>query len=343
MMLMGLRSSCARLAILAGGMLACDTTTTPVAASLPLIEGAPISVSSAGRLVQWDPSITPLSLRPYRGGYAVIDRTEQQLVLLDSALTVQRRIGRRGSGPGELRGAVRIETWAHGLAVGESANGRFSLFDDEGRLLAVSQRRFLGTPFGIDATGMITTPVQTPPQLIDRGHFTRATPTRTGTRPHPATPIDARHTGRDLVLVTETGDILLLENRTGVLLQLDDDGRVTRRWTFPEPFIEGLRRLRRDRVALFESRTGSRVYAAPLIKDASLLGRSILIAFSATPACLAVVDLDASQFHVVQVDDASLGAALCRAESVALTSSALAVATDDSLIRLATPHLRRPN
>jgi hypothetical protein len=335
---LGLRSSCARVAHLALGLLAsCGRVAPATDGAVALRETTPITLDTTAHLVRWDPDLAPLTIRTRTDGFAVLDRGRQQLVLLDSALQPERRIGRRGSGPGELNGITRLEAWPRGLAIGEGGNGRISLYAMNGAFTGVVRRRYLGTPFTLSRSGALTTPVQVPPHLVDVGSLDDATPRRVGVRPPVAHPDDERHMGRDLLFRLPNGRALLIENRTGVLFELDDDGTVTASWTLPMALGDALRQQRRSRVAAFEARSGNRVFAAPLMKDASAASEYVLIAHSVAPRCLLLLDLRSIEARPIAVPDSALNAALCRAESIAITTDYLAVAADDSLLLFRSP------
>ena len=127
----GLRSSCALVVRgLAVALIGCNSGDEAgldiLSSSLEL--GSAVVIADSAVMVRFDSAFAPLTVRARRGGFAALDPKSHQLVLLDSTLREQSRVGRMGGGPGELRGAVRLEPWSRGLAVGESVNGRISLF-----------------------------------------------------------------------------------------------------------------------------------------------------------------------------------------------------------------------
>jgi hypothetical protein len=271
----------------------------------------------------------------------VLDPKAHQLVLLDTSLVETSRIGGEGSGPGELRGPVRLERWDRGLAVGEGRNARISLFTADGQFRGIVQRRYLGGPFAISERGILMTPVQTPPHLVDVGSIDAAIPRRTGIRPPAENVLDERHTGRDLIVRRADGSAVLFENRTGAVLQLRDDGTVTAEVSFPTAAVSAWLDHRRRRVALFEGQGGGRVYSAPLLKDVSVDGNVVMLTSSVAPYCVLLIDPEFRSIRSVRSEDPSIDEILCRAESVALTARHLVVAVDDSLLRFRSPLLPR--
>jgi hypothetical protein len=338
----GMRSSCAliaRIAISAG--VACSNAQLPISEHATLAIGTAITLDTAGLLVRFDSSFAPLSVRARSGGFAVLDPKAHQLVLLDTSLSVVSRVGAEGSGPGELRGPVRLERWERGLAVGEGQNARISLFTSEGRFRGTVQRRYLGGPFAISERGVLMTPVQTPPHLVDVGSINAPFPRRTGSRPPAVNSLDERHTGRDLIVRRADGLALMIENRTGSVLQLRDDGTVTAELSFPPGIVGAWLDYRRRRVALFEERGGGRVFSAPLLKDVSVAGNHLLLTSSSEPYCVLLIDPELRTIRSVRSHVASVNEMLCRSESVALTDRFLVVAVDDSLLRFRSPLVSR--
>jgi hypothetical protein len=133
------------------------------------------------------------------------------------------------------------------------------------------------------------------------------------------------------------GTLLLLENRVGTLLALRDDGVVTQSWSFPSVWVQALRERRAARVAAMEARTGTKVYGAPLFKELSVHGDRALLLQPMPPLCMLMVDLVAATATPLRAGEPTLDDALCRAESAALTGSALVVAVNDSLMRFPFP------
>ena len=336
----GLRSSCAlvvRIALLASG--ACSRSTESAASIAAMTVGPSILLDTSGMLVRFDSTLSPLSVRSRPNGFAAVDPKVQQVLLLDSALTVVARVGSAGSGPGELRGVVRVEPWHRGLAVGEGANARISLFTADGAFRGVVQRPYRGGPFSISDRGVLLTPAQVPPHLVESGSINDPTPSRIGRRPPAIDPQDERHTGRDLIVRQANGQVIIVENRNGALLEVRDDGTVTTQFTLPEPMLSAIQDHRRRRVALFESRASGRVFAAPLLKDVAAHGDRLILSSSVAPFCLLIVDLERRSVRPVQSIDPTLNDALCRTESIALSSLHLVAATDDSLLRFRSPLL----
>lgn len=84
------------------------------------------------------------------GGIAFTDDGEQQLVLLDSTLTVRARVGRRGDGPGEFRGFRALWRCADDTLVVRSGTVGIKVFDGNGTLARVGTAPLIrGALYGV--------------------------------------------------------------------------------------------------------------------------------------------------------------------------------------------------
>ncbi len=335
----GMRSSCAHVALIAlvAVIGSCDTARTShtSAATAPLRwqRAHHLPVPTIVHVADFD----PLTIRERPGGFAALDRYAQQLVLFDSSLQVSRRVSRRGGGPGELDGVIRLERWAHGLAVGEGRNARISLFTDDGSFRGVAGSRYPGTPFALRSDRRLAVPAQRSDILVETALFDARERGGLGVRAPSTTPADERFVGMDLLAYRNDGSLLVLENRNGALLALADDGRVTAEWTLPDDWLASLRARRGTRVAAVEAIAGARVFGAPLFKDLSLSGDRALVLQPLAPHCLLLIDLVQSTIVPLSTNDPELDASLCRAESAVLTPQRLVVAVSDSLIHFRSP------
>jgi hypothetical protein len=334
----GMRSSCALVACILVGLVSGGCAPSATDASMrhdTLIWGAPRTLSSPR--VRTFAEFDPLTIRPRPGGFAALDRITQQLVLLDTTLRVTARVGRRGGGPRELDGVLRIVDWEQGLAIGEGRNRRITLFSAEGEFRGIAGTPYAGAPFAIRADRWFATASASPAQLVEMSRLDARERQRLGARPAELEASDARHFGQDLVRFREDGSLLVLENRTGHLIALRDDGTMTARWILPDVVLSALRARRTARVSAVESASGARVYSAPLFKDLALVGDQLLILQPLAPHCMLLVDLRTASILALDGDTKDVNDAVCRAESVAMTAHDLILAVNDSLLRFASP------
>jgi len=279
----------------------------------------------------------PLTVRARPGGFAALDRVTQQLVLLDSSLAITARVSRRGAGPGELDGVLRLVPWAGGLAVGEGRNRRISLFSHEGRFRGIAGTPYSGTPFAIRDDKWIATASTRAESLLELSRLDAPIRQPIGQRPLVDAPDEARHVGQDHLVFRADGTVLMLENRTGSLFEFKDDGSMTAQWTLPESLVAALRSRRRERVRAVEAATGARVYAAPLFKDIAHVGGSVVVLQPMPPHCVFLISLFSETITPLDGGSSHVNDALCRAESLALTSQDLVLAVNDSILRFPSP------
>jgi hypothetical protein len=335
----GLRSSCALVALM---VLAVASTGCGRAAAgahtpdeSPLEWRAPLTLPPPD--VHTFPEFDPLTIRARPAGYAALDRVTQQLVLFDTALRITARTARRGGGPGELDGVLRLVSWRGGLAVGEGRNRRISLFSADGTFRGIARAPYRGTPFAIRDDRWFAAATSADAALLEMSRLDSPDRTLVGQRPAVVDPSDARHIGQDLLVFRPDGSALLLENRSGQLVSVRDDGTMTERWMLPEPFLASMRSRRAQRVAAVETLSGGRVHAAPLFKDLAHVGGSVVILQPLAPHCVLLVSLFSATVTPLVGGTEAINDAACRAESVALTPSELVLAVNDSLLRFPSP------
>ncbi len=340
----GVRSSCAHvalIAVVAGGGACTERTAAPIDAQASMLTWERPLVLPDPRVAQFV-DFDPLTIRERRGGFAALDRYAQQLVLFDSAFHVVGRRGRRGGGPGELDGVIRLERWRHGLAIGEGRNARLSLFNDDGDFRGLGGSRYYGTPFAIRDDRTFATPSQLTTALAEMASLDERTRRTIGMRPPATDPADDRFVGLDLVAYRPDRTLLVLDNRNGSLHAVRDDGQMTAQWHFPAEWLTSLRSRRSARVSTVEAIAGARVHGAPLFKDLSVTGRLALILQPLAPHCVLLVDLSESTVVPLHASTPDLHDALCRAESAVLTQRDLVVAVNDSLLQFVSPFRAQP-
>jgi hypothetical protein len=335
----GLRSSCARVALmaLAAGVSGCSHSARgeDAVAESTLVWRAPITLGAPE--IHSYPDFDPLTIRARPSGYAALDRVAQQVVLFDSSLRITGRVARRGGGPGELDGVLRLVSWRGGLAVGEGRNGRISLFSEAGQFRGIAGTPYLGTPFAIRDDRWYATASKFAEPLLEMSHLDARSRRLIGQRPGVVDPADARHIGQDHMVFRADGSLLVLENRTGHLFSVRDDGAMTERWILPQDFLASLRTRRAQRVTAVEAVSGTRVHAAPLFKDIAHLGGTVVILQPMAPYCVLLVSLFSATVTPLDGGTEAINDATCRAESVALTPAALVLAVNDSLLRFPSP------
>lgn len=100
-------------------------------------------------LLESTPDLQPADVRGAlvapNGEIAVVDVESHQVLILDSAVDFVRRIGHRGSGPGEFEGVELVAYWGDSLAAYDMNQRRLSLLRRDGSLIRQERIEVAGT------------------------------------------------------------------------------------------------------------------------------------------------------------------------------------------------------
>jgi hypothetical protein len=112
--------------------------------SLPLWKlELPLRVSGGGPAGEGFSAVTDIAVDA-RGRLLVLDRGQSGVLVFDSLGRYERTIGRRGRGPGELLGAVRLTVWGDTICVSDPAQARLEMFSLDGHPLRSVSALYLG-------------------------------------------------------------------------------------------------------------------------------------------------------------------------------------------------------
>lgn len=233
-------------------------------------------------------AIAPSDVRVADGVVWVVDKASERLVALDSSLRWVRSFGREGSGPGELRGALRVRVRDSVLIVSEIGNGRMSAFSTAGRFLGAVRMPNAAGSFDLDSRGRILSVQRSESHYLTRVGIDGARedvasrdPELSKRQPR-GSDGRLRFLGADLVTVLPGDSVVVLDNLSAELIIFGPDGRWVRSRKLDADLSRRLMSYRNDRVSAIE-RTRRQVWSAPLVKDMWLVGPRTIALLSPVP------------------------------------------------------------
>ncbi len=320
---------------------ASDTEHRATTADPPLVARELIARRIAGIVNDSFPLFSPIRIRLLGDTLVVADVGDDRIVLFDSDLDLLHTFGKSGAGPGELQGAFDLVSADGLIAVGDMTNQRVSFFQPDGQLvrevrLGEALRSFVvgpdGSVYHVSLTGYDT-------------YFTVIAPDGTrrswGTRPPALRPDTTDGKGvveQDDILALRTADgaVHVLDNREGILLQLDTAGAVQRTMRLPESLLEPIRE-RHEQLTRSFARQGMRVLPGNIAKDFSTTADGRLLLSLASADVVAVI-IDPATYALREIrvppGEGPWDAAR-RAVSIVLRDSILYAVTSDGLYAFA--------
>lgn len=265
----------------------------------------------------------------------VTDRGTDRVAILDETGTIQRWIGSRGRGPGELFGVAHIAIRDTTVLVAEALNGRVSEFGMNGQFIHAYASPFAAGSLAATRTAVVAaarSPTHYGNQLRRRGP-----PVPALRRPRIATQesqrrwIDAR--GHDLIAGDSTA-FWTLDQVTGALCRYDapDDSGSCR--LLPTALRNRLMRYREERVAALERSAGLSVQAAPLVKDMVSFDGTLALLLPLPELPIAMIAVDAGRVTPVTYAGDALPTWVRSATSFAWDGSRFIVVSDQGIGQL---------
>jgi hypothetical protein len=278
-------------------------------------------------------------IRATPGHMFVSDVGSDRIAVLDSAASVVRWIGRRGSGPGEFRGVSHLAIDGDRLFVAEALNGRVSELTLTGGFV-----RSYNAPF---AAGALTASVHTT-LIATRADGDYAGVLHGDGAPRLALPrVDrsdkSRNASRDArwhalpghdLIVADSNGAWVFDQATGDVCRYDVDETLERCSPLPLSLLERLNAYRTERVTALERGTGLRVSAAPLAKDMVRAGVWLAILLPLPEMPIALFSTNDGSLTPVLIDPESLPDWARGATSFACDGRSFILAGEEGLGRL---------
>lgn len=233
----------------------------------------------------YEPSLTedplllalPRDIAVFGDTVAILDNGSSRIVFTDTLFRLRGSIGSEGSGPGELKGAATLVAENERLYVGETTNGRISVFTRAGEFLGTrSLPVFGGSSFAVGAQREIFVRATTGSSafaVVDTlggvADFGQPAPSSS----EPSEFDLAAGINAPLISRTATGDLHVFDNSQGSLLHYAADGELQKVRSIPAEIYGGMERLREQAAADF----GEALASAPLAKSLTVTSSGDLL------------------------------------------------------------------